>query len=80
MTPGTTASLISKEAVTTQKNGKLEPMLTIEDLSDLLQVPVATIYGWNSKGTGPQGKKIGRHVRYLQSHVAEWIANAQPSG
>jgi excisionase family DNA binding protein len=36
-------------------------------------IPVKTVYQWNSKGTGPRAAKIGRHVRYRRVDVEAWI-------
>lgn len=52
----------------------LEPLLTIQQLSDYLGVPVKTLYDWRSQGLGPQAIKIGRALRYPASRVAAWIA------
>jgi predicted DNA-binding transcriptional regulator AlpA len=35
-------------------------------------VPLATVYDWNSKGTGPRYFKAGRHVRYRLADVERW--------
>jgi len=40
--------------------------LTPTELADLLQVPVATIYGWNYRGSGPRLVRVGKHVRFLE--------------
>jgi excisionase family DNA binding protein len=50
----------------------VERLLTIQEVADLLNVPVATIYGWNSRGTGPKYHKLGRHARYRPSDVVAW--------
>lgn len=49
------------------------PLMTVEDLSDYLQVPVNTLYAWRSRGTGPPGIRIGRHLRYLRRDVQAWL-------
>lgn len=64
----------------TTNDVKPEPLMTIEDLSGYLQIPVGTIYKWNSRGTGPAHLKIGRHVRYLRAEVDRWVTNAHPNG
>lgn len=46
-----------------------ERLLTISDLSEMLGVPVDTLYGWRHRGEGPQGYRIGRRVRYRRAHV-----------
>jgi excisionase family DNA binding protein len=50
-----------------------QALLSVEDLAAYLQVPVATVYQWNSVGTGPRRHRIGRHVRYRQADVEAWI-------
>jgi excisionase family DNA binding protein len=47
--------------------------MTPQDLAHLLQLPLATIYGWRSKGEGPPGIKVGRHVRYRREEVEAWL-------
>lgn len=49
-----------------------ERHLTITDLAEREGVPPATIYQWNSRGTGPRFMKIGRHVRYRLADVIAW--------
>lgn len=44
-----------------------------EGLAALLALPVATVYGWRTKGVGPRGIKVGRHVRYRRSDVDAWL-------
>jgi excisionase family DNA binding protein len=49
-----------------------ERRLTPEDLAERLGIPLATLYGWNSKGTGPRYLRVGRHVRYREVDVIAW--------
>ena len=53
-----------------QDDGEL---LAPVDVAALLGVPVATVYKWRSKGQGPPGHKVGRHVRYVHSEVMHWL-------
>jgi predicted DNA-binding transcriptional regulator AlpA len=46
--------------------------LSPEEIAERYGVPLATIYGWRTKGYGPKGVKIGRHVRYPAVEVARW--------
>jgi predicted DNA-binding transcriptional regulator AlpA len=46
--------------------------LTPQDLADREGVPVATVYAWNMKGTGPPYMHVGRHVRYRLTDVEAW--------
>ncbi len=52
-------------------------LLSVEQLAELLGVPVATVYRWNYLGTGPQRLAIGRHVRYRLSDVEAWLRDQQ---
>jgi hypothetical protein len=33
-------------------------------VSEMLGIPVPTLYRWRYKGDGPVGYRVGRHVRY----------------
>lgn len=55
------------------------PLLTIQDLASYLQIPVATIYRWNSRGAGPAYRKVGKYVRYRPEDVERWL-QSQPDG
>ena len=48
-------------------------LLSPADLSEMLGVPVPTLYGWRCRGEGPMGYGIGCHVRYRRSVVEAWI-------
>ena len=48
-------------------------LLTVNDLSDHLGVPVNTLYQWRTKGYGPTGRRIGKHVRYRPEDVDTWV-------
>lgn len=60
---------------------KLEPLLSAQELADLLHLPIATIYTWRYRGKGPPGFRAGRHLRYRQSDIEQWISDqlAQPN-
>jgi excisionase family DNA binding protein len=51
----------------------LEPLLTTEDLAGYLKVPVATVYQWKVRGTGPPAIAVGRHRRYRRADVERWL-------
>ena len=48
--------------------------LTPEELAELFNVPLETVYQWRRKRTGPPGFRVGRHVRYDLEAVLEWVA------
>ena len=57
------------------------PLATPEDVAEYLNnIPVKTLAQWRSKGTGPQYRKIGRHVRYDWADVHAWLASQRPNG
>ncbi|WP_200942435.1 MULTISPECIES: helix-turn-helix transcriptional regulator [unclassified Microbacterium] len=52
--------------------------MTIEQVADVLQVPVDTVYAWRSKQYGPPAFKVGKYLRWKPEVVEAWI-DAQPS-
>lgn len=50
-----------------------DALLTPKEVASLLQVPLATIYNWRHRNTGPEAFRIGRHLRFRRSAVAAWI-------
>jgi len=53
----------------------LKRLLTVQDLADYLDVPVATIYAWRYHRQGPPGFRVGRHLRFRWSDVEQWISD-----
>ena len=53
----------------------LDPLLTVRELADYLDVPVGTIYAWRYRRQGPPGFRVGRHVRFRWSDVEQWISD-----
>lgn len=51
----------------------LEPLMSIEELSEYLHVPVRTLYDWRLSGKGPCAVHIGRQIRYFVTDVHEWL-------
>ena len=65
---------MDKLRVPTPNDGEQpERLMTVGDLSTLLQVPPATIYAWRYKGIGPIGLRVGKHLRFRPSDVRTWI-------
>jgi predicted DNA-binding transcriptional regulator AlpA len=50
-------------------------LLTLDEVSALLQVPKATIYSWRSRGSGygPTAIKLRSLLRYRESDVRQWM-------
>ena len=55
-------------------------LLSVEELAEMLQVPIATVYRWQSRGDGPTGMRIGRYVRFDPGDVASWLEGRKASG
>ena len=55
--------------------GGLEPLMSIEDLSEYLDVPIRTLYDWRLAGRGPCAIHVGRQLRYFVSDVHAWLAS-----
>jgi excisionase family DNA binding protein len=48
-------------------------LLTPHEVAVFLGVPLRTIYRWRSRGDGPRGYRIGRHVRYRVDDIERWL-------
>jgi excisionase family DNA binding protein len=48
-------------------------VMTPEEVAGYLQVPVATLYAWRTKGTGPLAIRVGKHLRYRRADVDAWL-------
>ncbi len=49
-----------------------DPLWTVQDVAEFLNVPVGTLYDWRCKGYGPKGKRVGRYLRYEEETVRLW--------
>lgn len=47
--------------------------MTIEALSEYLDVPVTTIRDWRTDGKGPRAIRVGGRVRFATSDVLSWL-------
>lgn len=50
-----------------------DQLLSVKDVATYLAVPTATIFRWNSRGTGPRRMRVGKHVRYRRVDVDAWL-------
>lgn len=50
------------------------PLLTPDDVAAFLGVPKATLYAWRHRGEGPPALRVGRHIRYPQEPLDEWLS------
>jgi excisionase family DNA binding protein len=58
----------------------LREWLSVDELAEWLGVPKATVYAWRTRGVGPRGASIGRHVRFRRADVEVWIQQQYASG
>lgn len=59
--------------MTTVKDRTTVRLLSVEEVAELLQVPVATIYRWRFRGSGPAGIRVGRYLRFDPKDLAAWL-------
>lgn len=55
-----------------RRNPAGERLWTAADVAAYLGVPVKTVYAWRSRGHGPKGFRIGKHLRWRVATVFEW--------
>jgi excisionase family DNA binding protein len=48
-------------------------LMSLTDVSEILGIPVHTLYRWRHKGIGTVGYRVGRHVRYRREAVEAWL-------
>ena len=51
----------------------MEPLLTPDEVSTILGVPVKTLSHWRNQRTGPIFIRAGIHVRYRRDDLDAWI-------
>ena len=63
----------------------LEPMdftelWDIDEVANYLGVPKQTIYSWRQKSYGPQGFRVGKHLRWRAATVVTWTLGLERDG
>jgi excisionase family DNA binding protein len=66
--------------MTTGPMGDDEGLLTEQDATEILQVPLSTLRRWQREGTGPPCLEIGRQVRYRKAAVQRWLTGSIQTG
>ncbi len=56
------------------QSGRPDRLWTVDDLAEFLGVPVNTIYKWRSTGDGPPAYRVGKHLRFAEHDVHQWLA------
>lgn len=52
---------------------RLEKLIGVEELAELLDVPVRTVYAWRTRDVGPRGIRVGGAVKYEPSEVRRYL-------
>jgi excisionase family DNA binding protein len=55
-------------------------LLSVQEVAELLQVPVKTIYQWRYRGEGPRPMRLGKYLRFDPTDVANWIEGRKAAG
>jgi predicted DNA-binding transcriptional regulator AlpA len=50
-----------------------DKLMSLTDVSEMLGIPVHSLYGWGYTGHGPAGYWVARHVRYRREAVEAWL-------
>jgi excisionase family DNA binding protein len=53
----------------------LHPLMTARQLSEYLEIPLATLYAWRYRNEGPPAVRVGRHLRYRADDVERWLSS-----
>ncbi|WP_198535477.1 helix-turn-helix transcriptional regulator [Streptomyces caatingaensis] len=48
-------------------------LATAQELADYCGVPLATVYQWSHRGSGPRMIKVGRHLRARWEDIDRWL-------
>jgi len=59
---------------------QLPAFMSIEELSEVLDIPVSTIRGWRAAGEGPPAYKVGGRLRYTMTDVVTWLESRRDEG
>jgi excisionase family DNA binding protein len=51
-----------------------EKLLSVEEVAEILGVPVSTLHYWSHKNEGLVGARIGRRLRYRPAQVEAFVA------
>jgi predicted DNA-binding transcriptional regulator AlpA len=57
----------------TLRGGLPDRYLTPDDIAELFEVSLETVYQWRKKRTGPRGFRIGKHLRYDPADVRAYV-------
>ena len=73
MTEGSAESVTPEQVEERVMCSRHDPLWTTADVAAFLSVPVQTIYDWRTRGYGPPGFRLGKHLRFRESDVFAWL-------
>ena len=47
--------------------------MSLESIAEELGMPIRTIYSWRSRGEGPRGYRLGKHIRVRRTDLEAWL-------
>jgi predicted DNA-binding transcriptional regulator AlpA len=56
------------------RGGLPDRYLKPEDIAEIFEVPLETVYQWRKKRTGPPAFRIGKHLRYDPADVRAYVS------
>lgn len=51
----------------------MQRLMTIDEVSELLAIPVATLRRWRFQRSGPPAIKVGGHLRWDRDDLERWV-------
>lgn len=57
-----------------------ERLISVPELAEEFDVPVATIYQWQYRRTGPRSIRVGRYLRFRRSDIEAWLDSRVTDG
>jgi DNA-binding transcriptional MerR regulator len=51
----------------------MDPLLTIEEVSERTRAPITTLRYWRQHGRGPAAFRVGRRLVYRERDVTAWL-------
>lgn len=48
-------------------------LMTMDEVSEFVRIPVSTLRFYRHKGTGPKSAKIGGRIMYRRTDVEAWL-------
>jgi excisionase family DNA binding protein len=54
-----------------------EPLMTVPDVAEYLNVPVSAVWRFRREGRGPKATKVGRAIRFRPADVDAWLEACQ---